>query len=115
MSNGKGKGYEQRPNQGSLFENDKQGNESRPDMTGSMLDEQGRKVWISGWWKKKQNGEAFLSLAFRLADGNPKTENPISERAKAREPGWAPAARKAPIDDDIPFARPVHPFDNDFV
>jgi len=54
--------YELRDGQGSIFRNDKQGNESRPDYTGK-LNLGGVIYWVAAWVKTPQRGgEAFLSL-----------------------------------------------------
>lgn len=54
--------FEVKPNSGSLFENDKEGNESRPDMKGKVR-VAGTAFWISGWWGESRNGQ-YLSLRF---------------------------------------------------
>lgn len=56
-------GFEVRPNTGSMFENDKEGNDARPDMKGKIRIGRNQAFWISGWWKESRNGP-FLSLQF---------------------------------------------------
>lgn len=56
--------YEQRDNSGSLFKNDKDGNEKRPDYTGKCM-VNGEMKDISAWIKKSASGTTFMSLAFK--------------------------------------------------
>lgn len=82
--------YEQKPNSGSLFVNDKKEADNHPDFRGSALID-GREVWVSGWRKKTKDGKHWLSLAFK----------PKDERASVRDDaGQGPVD----LDDDIPFA-----------
>lgn len=55
--------YEQKPNTGSLFKNDKQGNEKRPDYTGSVNID-GRSYWLDAWLKDGTKGK-WMSLALK--------------------------------------------------
>ena len=52
--------FELREGQGSLFKNDKRGNEKAPDYTGNILIE-GIKKRIAAWVKDGKNGK-YLSL-----------------------------------------------------
>lgn len=54
--------FEMKPNSGSIFEADKEGNENRPDMKGKARIG-GLAVWVSGWWNESRNGP-FLALKF---------------------------------------------------
>lgn len=84
--------YEQRDMSGSLFKNDKDGNERRPDYTGkAMVD--GEEYRIAAWVKEGRGGKKFLSLSF----SEPR-ENSGSERGRGSF-----AADGEPIDDDLPF------------
>ena len=69
-------------NSGALFKNDKKGNESWPDYTGS-LNAGGVEYWLSAWIKKSKKGQTFMSLSLQEKD---------RETAETPEP-----------DDDIPF------------
>ena len=85
---------------GILYENDKKGNDSAPDLSGP--------VWIDGvrrrlaaWFKTSaKTGATFLSLSI---DGKEEAQQRMAERQNA-----APAATQAPAmhgieDDEIPF------------
>lgn len=91
--------YEQRPNSGQLFKNNKRDKETQPNargeaMIGGVLYE------ISAWTKRDKNGNPWQSLSFK----------PKEERA---EPAWGsdlprgkPSAPAGDFDDDlseIPF------------
>jgi hypothetical protein len=53
--------YEIKDGQGSLFKNDKDGNEKRPDCTGYVQID-GVMYNLAGWWKDSKSGSKFLSL-----------------------------------------------------
>ena len=53
---------------GVLFENDKQGNEKRPDYTGEATIS-GQKYRMAAWSKTSKNGKNFLSVNLELDDG----------------------------------------------
>lgn len=57
--------FETKEKTGSLFLNDKQGNESRPDFTGKMMIG-GKLIRIAGWRKVREGsgGEEWISLKF---------------------------------------------------
>jgi hypothetical protein len=79
--------YEQKPGDFALFKNDKEGNEKRPDYTGSGLDLSGQRIKISAWIKQGAKGN-FMSCRIQ-----PMTRG-------------EPAPRSAPrknVDEDIPF------------
>lgn len=53
--------YEQKEKSGSLFPNDKKGNDKAPDMTGTFtLD--GTKWNVAGWKTKSKDGKPYMSL-----------------------------------------------------
>lgn len=56
--------YEQRDNTGSLFKNDKQGNESRPDYKGKAM-VNGEMVEVSAWVRTAESGKKYMSLVFQ--------------------------------------------------
>ena len=55
--------YEQREGGGTLFRNDKKGNDRAPDWRGDAL-LNGKKVKLAGWIKQGRNGE-FISLTIQ--------------------------------------------------
>ena len=77
--------FEEKPNTGVLFPNNRKEKDSHPDIRGSATIA-GVDYWISGWAKEGRGGGKFYSLAFK-----PKDEDA------------APAAKNSSPDDDIPF------------
>jgi len=57
--------YEQKAGSGSLFRNDKKGNEKAPDYKGSGKDLQGNEIWLSGWVRKSEKGTQYLSISMQ--------------------------------------------------
>lgn len=125
--------FEVKPNSGSIFEADKEGNEARPDMKGKARVGD-KAVWVSGWWNSTRAGDPFLALKFEemtdaqiekympeaAASARPSPRGPagrdnsaliasVQERAKRmaeQNAKRAPASRfdsDFPLDDDIPF------------
>lgn len=92
-----------KPGQGSLFHNRDKKTDSHPDITGTLVQPDGQELWMSIWKKRSKNGNEWFSVSVRAKDSKTETQEPISERAKAREPAWATKAKREPIDDDIPF------------
>lgn len=54
-------------NRGATFPNDKQGNEARPDWTGS-INVDGKEYWLSTWDKTSGQGKAFRSHSVKAKD-----------------------------------------------
>jgi hypothetical protein len=54
--------YEQKPNTGTLFVNDRKTASNHPDLTGKFKDEQG-KLWNLAAWKKSGTKGEFYSLS----------------------------------------------------
>ena len=52
-------------NRGQIWPNDKEGNEKRPDFTGS-LNVEGVEYWVSGWKRKKGANPKAPSLSFSI-------------------------------------------------
>ena len=85
--------YEQKPGDFTLFKNDKEGNEKRPDYTGNGLALDGSKIKVSAWLKQGKSGK-FMSCRFQpmtrgepAQAGRPDTTNKTMDDMK----------------DDIPF------------
>jgi hypothetical protein len=58
--------YEPKDGDISVFQNDKAGNEKRPDMRGTALIE-GTKYTVSMWTRKSQKGDKYLSGRIEVA------------------------------------------------
>ena len=87
-------GYEQKNNQGSMFLNDKQGNESRPDWRGSIT-VNGVEYWCSAWNKATRDGKKWLSLSVKPKEERPQTKPANSAPQRDPEdPGFG---------EDLPF------------
>ena len=56
--------FEQRDNSGSLFVNDRKEQDNHPDRSGKAMIG-GVMYYVSGWLKKTQSGQPWLSLAFK--------------------------------------------------
>lgn len=82
--------YEQRDNSGSLFANDRKEKDNHPDRTGSALIG-GVAYWVSGWVKERDNGDKYLSLAFK-------------PKEQLRKPANDAPGKRVEMDDEIPFA-----------
>lgn len=59
--------FEQKPESGSLFHNDRRDNENSPHHKGSALIG-GAEYWVSGWNRTKKDGETWVSLSFKLKE-----------------------------------------------
>ena len=73
---------------GSLFKNDKEGNEARPDYTGTCQIG-GVEYRMAAWLKEAASGKKYMSFKFDPKEG-----------------GQAATAKRvapAPVDEDIPF------------
>lgn len=90
--------YEQNDNSGSLFQAKDKKTDKHPDREGSAKID-GKEYWVNGWIKQDRNGKAWLSLSFK-----PK-EQPARQAPPDINPpmGNAPQARRASLDDDVPF------------
>lgn len=79
--------YETKPNTGALFKNDKQGNDRRPDYTGTCNVE-GENYRISAWINTAKSGAKYMSLNFQL--------DKQTQPARSESTG-------ADYDEDVPF------------
>ena len=90
--------YEQKPNTGSLFKNDKKEADSHPDYKGSALIDGLGECWLDAWINTSANGTKYMSLK-------------IKPKEAARRPDHAtsgfPVTDAYPVDrdldDDVPF------------
>jgi hypothetical protein len=73
-------------NTGALFKNDKEGNEKRPDYTGTV-DVEGVVYNVSSWIRTSKGGVKFMSLVLEKKEGGAKKAAP----------------KQQSIDEDIPF------------
>jgi hypothetical protein len=88
--------YEQRPNTGSLFKNDRKESDSHPDYKGSALIDGLGECWLDAWINTTKDGTKYMSLKLKPKEtrGLP-ASNPIA--------GYTPANTTAMIDlDDDP-------------
>jgi hypothetical protein len=68
--------YEPKPGDFTLFKNDKEGNEKRPDYTGNGLALDGSKIKVSAWIKQGKSGK-FMSCRFQpMTAGEPARSGP---------------------------------------
>lgn len=90
--------YQQKPNTGSLFVNDKKETEKHPDYTGTALID-GKEYYISGWRNiAKSSGKTYLSLAFK------EKEEVAKQQSNSRPPTTSGFLEpNSNFDDDIPF------------
>lgn len=84
--------YEHKPNTFSLFKNDKQGNDKRPDYTGTGADADGNPIRVSAWLKDGAKGK-FMSCRIE----------PQQERVGKSGIRQDAAKADADLDDEIPF------------
>ena len=85
--------YKMRNGQGSLFKNDKEGNNARPDYTGKLM-VNGQLYRVAGWIKDSSNGEKYMSLhAEVFKERNIESSNSTVEASVAEGNGG----------EDIPF------------
>ena len=93
-------------NKGTLFKNDKNGNEKWADLRGSINIE-GVEFWISGWYKvsgpnAKTPGEKFVSLSVQRKQ--PRPDAAPTPHQQAKQDGFAPPVGAFDnFEDDIPL------------
>ena len=84
--------FEQKPESGGLFHNDRRDNESSPHYKGSALID-GKEYWVDGWDNKSKGGKPYIGMRFK-----PKEQREM--------PAYKPKPMPAPdpMDfDDVPF------------
>lgn len=84
--------FEHKPGSFTLFKNDKQGNDKRPDYTGTGVDLEGNKIKVSAWIKEGGKGK-FMSCRYEPMQGR-----------QERHTGGGNKGSVADIDSDIPFS-----------
>lgn len=120
--------FEQKPNSGSIFSNERKEQPSHPDRTGSCNID-GKDYWVNGWLKETKDGKKYLSLSFKPKEARgasqgggggrqqqaPRSQQSYDEQRGGRGGGDARHSRDyersggggGPID-DIPFAPDRH-------
>jgi len=86
------KPFEHRPDSGSLFLNDKAGNDARPDFKGEGIFH-GVPSWLSIWKKKTKAGDTWLSIQITKKD-------PLSQKVSGA--GYK-SGHNFEQEDDLPF------------
>jgi len=85
------KPFEHRPDSATLFLNDKDGHEERPDFKGDGIFH-GIPTWVSLWKRKTKNGDTWISIQGTKKD-------PLSQKSSG--PGYKSGHNFD--QDDIPF------------
>lgn len=91
--------YEQKPNTGSLFKNDKKEADTHPDYKGSGLIEGVGEVWLDAWINTSNNGTKYMSLKFKPKNADQRGS--YAKQEPARGGGYGEPGRD--LDDDVPF------------
>jgi uncharacterized protein (DUF736 family) len=86
--------FEQRPNSGSLFKNDRKEKDTHPDYRGDALID-GKSYWVSCWRKESAKGTKYFSVAFKEKEAR-QEERPKTLAEKSPQPA-------GDFDDDLPF------------
>ncbi len=84
--------YEAKELSGSLFKNDRREKDSQPNLQGPALID-GVEYWVSGWTKERDNGDKWISLAFK----------PKEARTGGQQSEPAPTKKKPIDDDEVPW------------
>jgi uncharacterized protein (DUF736 family) len=56
--------FEQKPNSGALFKNERKNSEKQPDFTGT-IDIEGEQFKLAGWSRVSKKGTKFISLSVK--------------------------------------------------
>ena len=92
--------FQQKPNSGSLFKNNKKSKENQPDYSGSCLIG-GQEMKIGAWLKTSKKGEKFFSMSFQPSQQQ--SSRPAPYQAN-RPPQRTVDEWDTPIDgDQVPF------------
>ena len=84
--------FEQKPNSGSIFNNERKEQESHPDRTGSCNID-GRDYWVNGWLKKTKDGKPYLSLSFKPKDQQRAQQGQGRQQAPQQQGGYPNQSR----------------------
>ena len=99
--------YEQKPNTGSLFKNDRKESDNHPDYKGSALIDGLGECWLDAWINTTSDGRKYMSLKLKPKDqsGNGRSAgNAASSYANSRQADSRSSAGNAQYDDDeVPF------------
>lgn len=72
---------ENNKNSGAFFLNNKDGNEKKPDYTGSLTVED-KKMYVSVWNRTSKSGNDFFSIVFRIPNSDFSIKDPDQENNK---------------------------------
>lgn len=94
--------YEQKPNRGAMFPNDKKTTDSHPDLKGDFNID-GVNYWISGWTKQGSRGE-FISFSVEKKKAPELASSVPDKQPEARQHKAPPQPVQDGFEDsDIPF------------
>jgi uncharacterized protein (DUF736 family) len=85
--------YEQKPNTGSLFKNDRKETDSHPDYKGQALIDGLGECWLDAWINETKDGQKYMKLTLKPKEAR--------QSAPAMTGGYA--AAPSDLDDDVPF------------
>ena len=89
--------FEQKPNTGSLFKNERKEADSHPDYKGSALIEGLGECWLDAWVNTSNNGTKYMSLKIKPKNADQAGSYARQEPARGGYPG------PADLDDQVPF------------
>lgn len=81
--------YEQKPNTGSLFKNERKESDTHADYRGSITITEPGEYWLDAWINEAASGKKYMGLKAKLKD---------AQGTPQREP-----AAVGDLDDDVPF------------
>jgi hypothetical protein len=88
--------YEQKPNTGSLFKNDRKEADSHPDYKGSALIDGLGDCWLDAWINTTNDGRKYMSLKIKPKDAR---SGSYGDHRTSSVTVPAPAD----LDDEVPF------------